>query len=331
MKKLIKVLIVVSIITAVILLSDFFGVFKSSEPVTVNIPVGSNPVQISEMLKEHSLIRYPFFFSFYSVVKDARFQAGEHTFNKKSYSKLFKELSSVTSGESITVTITEGMEQREIADLLEKKGICSADEFNRAAKIKNFSNFWFLKNIPERESELEGYLFPDTYEFSKGSSAEDVILKMLNNFDSKITEKMKEAANKSELSFDELITLASIIEREAATEKDFKLVSGIFYNRMNHVGEGFGYFQSCATVQYILKERKDVLSIQDTKIDSPYNTYMYEGLPVGPIASPGIRTIEAALYPEKTEYLYFASDPSGKIYYAKTFTEHQENMRKAGL
>ncbi len=331
MKKIKNIIATVLIIIFLIIILDFFGIYKNSETVTIDIPIGSNPMQISRILKESNLIRHPYLFTFYSVVKDAKFQAGTHHFDRKSYNRIFKELSTVTGSDSKTVTITEGMEQREIAELLEKQGVCSADEFNQSAKLKNFPDYWFLNGVPEREYELEGYLFPDTYEFAVGDKPENVIKKMLDNFELKISEDIKKKASETDLSFDEIVTFASIIEREAATDGDYKLVSGIFHNRLNLVGEGDGYLRSCATVQYILKERKNVLSVQDTKIKSPYNTYINIGLPVGPIASPGIKTIEAVLYPDDTEYLYFASDSSGKLYYARTYSEHQANMRKAGL
>jgi len=105
----------------------------------------------------------------------------------------------------------------------------------------------------------------------------------------------------------------------------------VFYNRINKVGEANGYLESCATVQYILKERKPVLSVKDTKIDSLYNTYMYPGLPAGPIASPGLHAINAALYPESTDYLYFVADGNGTHYFAKDYQTHIKNMKKAGL
>lgn len=127
------------------------------------------------------------------------------------------------------------------------------------------------------------------------------------------------------MSLDDIIVLASVIEREAAGDEDRGKVASVFVNRIN---SGMN-LESCATVQYILKERKNVLSVEDTKIDSPYNTYMYSGLPIGPIASPGTKAIEAALYPEQTNYMYFlaVADGSGTLF-SETFEEHLENQRK---
>ena len=153
--------------------------------------------------------------------------------------------------------------------------------------------------------------------------------KMLANFDLKFTDDMKDRAKEMGMSVDEIVTMASVVEREAAIKNEFDIVAGVFYNRINCVGESRGYLESCATVQYILGERKTVLSVADTKIDSGYNTYMYSGLPEGPIASPGMLAIKAALYPKDTEYLYFVADGSGRHLFAKDFNTHQQNMKKA--
>ena len=129
------------------------------------------------------------------------------------------------------------------------------------------------------------------------------------------------------MTIDEVITLASIIEREAAGDEDRGKVSSVFHNRLD--SKELPYLQSCATVQYILQERKSVLSIADTKIDSPYNTYLYKGLPPGPIAAPGLASIKAALYPEDTDYYYFVVNADGKHLFAKTLKEHEANIKKA--
>ena len=132
-----------------------------------------------------------------------------------------------------------------------------------------------------------------------------------------------ERAEEMGMTMDEVITLASVIEREAQGDYDRKLVSSVFHNRLKSTD--YPYLQSCATVQYVLKERKAVLSVADTKIDSPYNTYINKGLPIGPIASPGEKSIEAALYPEESEYLFFVLGSDGKHHFSKTYSEHMQN------
>ena len=145
---------------------------------------------------------------------------------------------------------------------------------------------------------------------------------MLAQFD-KVYEKYKGRAKEMNMTMDEAVTLASIIEREALGDEDRKLVSSVFHNRMD--SSNYPYLQSCATVQYVLKERKPVLSVEDTKIDSPYNTYINKGLPIGPIASPGEKSIEAALYPEETDYLFFVLGSDNKHHFSKTYEEHMQN------
>ena len=331
MKK--KIIIITCSIVAVLLfiaVSEVSGLFRSNDTVVVEITQGSGVKAISNKLKENKVISSKLMFEIYSKVKNATYHAGEHEFSSKSYSSIATELSKPVKPKTVTVTIPEGYEQREIAQLIEKNGLLTADEFNNVAKIENF-DYWFLKDVKKRDMELEGYLFPDTYEFSYEESAESIIRKMLDNFDVKFTEDMKKRTEELGLSVDELVTMASVVEREAASKEELSLVAGVFYNRLNKVKGAVGLLQSCATVQYILEERKPVLTFADIKIQSPYNTYIHDGLPIGPIASPGLNCINAALYPKDTDYLYFCADGNGKHYFAKTEKGHQENMKKAGL
>ena len=163
-------------------------------------------------------------------------------------------------------------------------------------------------------------MFPDTYQFTANMSAHDILQVMLNRFDEIYTDKYQARAAELGMTTDEVVTLASVIEREAASPDEARLVSSVFHNRLK--SSDYPYLQSCATVQYVLKERKPVLSVADTKIDSPYNTYQNKGLPVGPIASPGKSSLEAALYPADTDYLFFVVGKDGKTVFSKTYEEH---------
>ncbi len=328
---IIKSLAIIFLLLLLLATSEVFGFFKGNSDKNISVPYGSSLSQIANALKEEKLIGSETLFKIFAYNKVSSFKAGNHTFSSGNYFKIISELETSPISKGINITIPEGYEQREIALLLEKNNICSSEEFNSTAKLKNFQEYWFLNGVPKREYELEGYLFPDTYTFGENESVESIIKKMLDNFDSKITEEMKIKAQNMKMSFDDIVIMASIVEREAAADNEYKKVSGVFYNRMKNNPETAGFLQSCATVQYILKERRDVLTLEDTKIDSPYNTYKYKGLPQGPIASPGIKTIEAALYPENTDYLYFVADGDGRHYFAVTYDEHQKNMRKAGL
>ena len=250
---------------------------------------------------------------------------GSYTFSgKQSYKEILKTLDKGPDTEKVTVTVPEGYELREIAELMESKGLCTADEFIEAANKDDYS-FKYKDELKNKENRLEGFLFPDTYIFEKEATNPEVIIKtMLKRFEEIYTELEN---IKTDYSIFEIVTLASVIEREAMSEDDFYKVSSVFHNRLKR-NDNLSYLQSCATVQYILKERKSVLSIADTKIDSPYNTYKYPGLPKGPIASPGKLALQAALKPDKTNYLYFLNDKDGKLHFSETLTEHNSKVNK---
>ena len=182
--------------------------------------------------------------------------------------------------ETVRFTIPEGYELRQIADLLHEKGIADREEFMQEVKEGSFS-YDFVGEIPIRENRLEGYLFPDTYEVFVGESANSIIDRMLGRFEEVAGEIGLMDLEDGSMTLDEMVTLASVVEREAGTVEELPLVSAVFHNRLR-TGMNLG---SCATVQYVLKERKPRLSTKDTQIDSPYNTYILPGLPIGPIAS----------------------------------------------
>ncbi|MBQ7718438.1 MAG: endolytic transglycosylase MltG [Clostridia bacterium] len=317
MKKVTVAVILVIIVAFVLLMAaEIFGIGKGGE-VSVYIENGMTPPQVYSLLKDNGVIGNKTLFSLYARSHAADFKAGSHMlYKREAYRDIIAELTSqggMNSEEA--VTFPEGLELREFAALLEEKGIAKAEDFITAANGK--FDYKFLP--PQKDGYLEGYLFPDTYVISPDMTCEDIINMMLKRFDEIYTDKYYKREKELEMSTHEVITLASIIEREAAVESERAVVSSVFHNRLN---SGYRFLESCATVQYILKERKDVLSNQDIKIDSPYNTYKYPGLPVGPIASPGKASIEAALYPADTDYLYFVSNGDGTQSFSRTLGEH---------
>ena len=167
---------------------------------------------------------------------------------------------------------------RQIVDKLVQDGLIDKDRFMAALNNGTY-DYVFIKDIPDRENKLEGYLFPDTYEVYKGASEEEIINKMLAKFDASYNDDLKKRAKELGMTTDEVINLASIIEREAKLDSERKTISAVFHNRLDKNIK----LQSCATVQYLLKERRDVLTYKDLEIKSPYNTYMFAGLPPGPI------------------------------------------------
>lgn len=308
---------------------EFFGIGKKRNE-TVQIPEGVGLRQVAQILKENEFIGNDTMFTAYSVLTGRTYKQGPHYITKTDYASIADALEADTFVETVNVTFREGIELREIKASLIEKGLCTAEEFDQYAD-KKFYEYEFLKQIPDRENNLEGYLFPDTYNFSFEEGAQSIINKMLANFDKKVYQPYKQDIENQHLKLDDVIIMASVVEREAADKNELELVSGVFYNRLNKQYGASGKLESCATVQYILQERKKVLTFDDTEIDSPYNTYLYSGLPIGPIASPGTGSIEAAIFPAQTKYLFFVADGNGTHYFAETFAEHQENMRKAGL
>jgi UPF0755 protein len=247
--------------------------------------------------------------------------------------------------EEISVAVLEGKNISEITSLLVAKKLVNSEDFYLfAGKAKTdyrlmsdllwpkdySSTFTFLKDKPKYYS-LEGYLFPDTYRFFSDARADEIIVKMLENFDKKLTPKMREDIAAQGRSIFEIVTMASLIEKEApinyasGENHDAKIISGIFWNRLKN-GQAL---QSCATLAYVLGENKPQYSEADTKVNSPFNTYLNKGLPPAPIANPGILAIEAAIYPIDNEYNYFLT-PAGtkKIIFSRTYEEHLINKNK---
>lgn len=314
----------VLLIFAAVLIFDAAGIGGSKTPVDLKIAEGSATAGIADALKSNGIISSRAAFKLYSRLGGSHmYQMGIHSLNSSmSYRQIIKELEKIPSAKTNTITIPEGFELRQIADRLESQGLINRDVFMREVEVGNF-DYDFIDQIPNRENRLEGYLFPDTYTFSDTDSEYEIINTMLANFNRIVVPVYEESG--TDRSLDDVINLASVIEREAADDNERRKVASVFVNRLK-IGMRL---ESCATVQYILKERKSVLSNADTQIDSPYNTYQNTGLPLGPIASPGLKSIEAALYPEQTSYLYFqaVSDGSSSVF-SETFEEHLSNQRK---
>lgn len=310
------------VLSAIRISGDRRGSLKG-ESVTVIVEEGETFGLLLGRLREAEVIRYPLFFKRYMTKNgyDVLLKPGAHTmWTSMGYEAAAKELSGFAKdSESVTFTVPEGFEIYRLAEAAEKAFAIPKTVFLEAAETESF-DYAFLAEVPRRENRLEGYLFPDTYQFEKTASSADIINKMLHRFDEMWTSELEERAKEVGMSMDDVIILASIIEREAGNEAEMGHVSSVFHNRLA-IGMPL---QSCATVQYILEERKPVLSVADTKIDSPYNTYLYTGLPIGPIASPGLAAIRAALWPDTTDDYYFKVDASGKTVFSKTLEEHNE-------
>lgn len=227
----------------------------------------------------------------------------------------------------VTIKIIEGWNLKQLASYLDSFGgvLASSSVDIGTLTVADFKDdYSFLSGLPARNS-LEGYLFPDTYRIYASSSAKDIAYKMLDNFDNKLTEKMRQDIVSQHKTVAEIIIMASIIEKEVTASTDMDIVSGIFWDRISN-GQAL---QSCATLAYILGENKPQYSYEETRTPSAYNTYLHRDLPPGPIANPGLMAITAAIYPKDTNYNYFLSDPkTGDTIYASTYDEHLQNKNK---
>ena len=241
------------------------------------------------------------------------------------------------------VTIPEGYECEDIFALLEEAGVSTVSELEQAAASYEF-DYSFLQDLPYGDkNRLEGYLFPDTYQFYLNDKPENVLGKFLRNFESKITDDMYAAVDElndrlaaqmrannfteqeiesAKLSFHDVIIVASLVEKETAKTSESASIASVIYNRL--CSKLYPCLQIDATIQYALDERKEVLSNADKAIISPYNTYTNAGLPAGPIANPGINSIRAALYPADTDYYFYALGSDGVHKFSKTYYEHQD-------
>lgn len=275
----------------------------------IQIPAGSNARQIIKILEDNEIIRkndYVLKILLRLSRLEDRLKYGEYSLSPGM--NLVQIMEKIVKGEVVTyqVTIPEGYNCEQIAELLEKKEIALKEDF--------------LKLVKEGGRSWEGYLFPDTYEVPKGYGAENMFKLMLDNFDRK-TEDLKQKNRLDQRSWGEIIILASIIEKEAKYNEEKNMVASVFYNRLKINMK----LQSCATIQYILGQPKEKLNESDLNIDSPYNTYLYYGLPPGPICNPGLNSIIAALEPAETEWLYFTLGPDGRHIFSKTYEDHLKN------
>ena len=323
-KKLIVVLVLFIVCVAVFatpVLKDVFGYGGNNNGVFIEVAEGETLKETAKKLADNGIISHEKVFCMYAKGKAVDFKFGGHVFTTSmSYGEICQQLSQAGTSRTVKLLVPEGYELRLIAQACEEAGIVTAEEFMKSATEDKFDYDFLIKKDGVNYT-LEGFLFPATYEFNYGVSAHEVIDTMLKTFDNVYTDQYSARAKEMGMTDYDIVTLASVIEREAANTAEHKKVSGVFYNRIK---DGMN-LQSCATVQYILKERKPVLTIKDTQIDSPYNTYKYAGLPAGPVASPSKSAIEAALYPESHDYYYFVakSDGSGHVF-SKTFNEHNK-------
>lgn len=324
----------------VVFANDMYAFIKSDEAVEVVIPEYATVGEISEILGEAGVVKYPSLLNIYAKIKEIdktyKFVAGTYVVNgMMNYDELFLAFVKTKTNEAVRITIPEGYTVDEIINLFVEKGIGTRERFIEVINTYDF-DFPFVKalNMEEldgRTYRLEGYLYPDTYDFYLRSNEETVIYKLLSRFNVIYEEAFYEKATELGYSVDEIITLASMIEKEARYSQDYEMVSSVFHNRLNDPAN-YPRMESDATIMYAIQirdgERKKELTGEDLKYDTPYNSYIYEGLPPGPIANPGYEAITCALWPAKTKYKYFVSDSYGNTYFSRTLSEHNAAVAK---
>ena len=294
--------------------TDDDGITKEKTVRTVDLDY------VAKSLKSAGIIRYKSLFKFYCQFSHAATHIDPGTYELNTnydYRALVKKMQ-VGSGAMVTtkVTIPEGYTMEQIFRKLEEENVCAYPDLMEAAANYQYNYSFLDENAIGDASRLEGYLFPDTYEFYQGMQASSAINKFLVNFHNRLTEETLDLAEKRGLSLKQVITIASMIEKEAANDTERPAIASVIYNRLRRDMP----LQIDSTVMYAMKEHGDTLTVEDTKIDSPYNTYQNTGLPPTPISNPGASSIAAAVKPEDTNYLYYALDTDSGVH--RFFTDY---------
>lgn len=291
--------------------NDVFALNKPAHSIILTVPQ-TYPQEYTfgdlvNELHEQGMIEYKMIFRLYSMFSSAKEKIIPGTYEldtNMDYHALVTGMGSRSaSRQAVQVTIPEGYTLAQTFQLLEDKEVTSVEKLNDVAANYDYA-FSFLQELPlGSATRLEGYLFPDTYEFYLGENAKSVLNKMLVNFDRRLTDELRQVVEGTEYSLHDIIIIASLIEKET-DGSDQTTIASVIYNRLKSDTTN-GKLEIDATVQYALPQRKEKLTYADLEIDSPYNTYKYAGLPVGPIANPGMAAIRAAIYPTSTSYYWY--------------------------
>ncbi len=307
----------------------------SADPIQITVSPGMDSTDISYLLQENGLIRNGLIFKYYLRFKNegSRFQAGTYAMTPgMTIDQIIEMLNKgdTVRAETIRFTIPEGFTIMQIADTLSGLNYIDRSKFLRLADRPEAFAGLLSSHIPDRADlrhRLEGYLFPETYEMKKGSTEEDIIRRMLEELERKLSglpEGWRNQLKENNIDFHQMMTIASLIEREVVVDDERPIVAGVIYNRLKAKMP----LQIDATVQYLFDKPKERLFEKDLRMESPYNTYLHEGLPPGPIASPGLESIRAALYPKKTNYLFYVTKKDGtqRHLFAETYEQHKKNI-----
>lgn len=306
---------------SIIIFLYILGVIYSQPNTYVIIRKGETFDEIAQKLEKEGVIRNAFLFKLWATITNntKKIKAGGYTFSKPT--PMRKVLKILVKGEvsEIKVTIPEGANLKEIAHLFWEKGNVNKKEFLCVA-----SDSEYIKTLGISAPTLEGYLFPSTYFITYATPPREIIERMVQKFFSVFNDDFKKRCKEIHWSLEDVVIFASLIEKEAVVDSEKPIISSVYHNRLRHKRP----LQCDATIQYVLPEHKSKITYEDLKIDSPYNTYLYPGLPPGPICSPGESSLRAALWPYKTDYFYFVAKGDGTHIFSKDHKAHINAKRK---
>ncbi len=325
---------------------DVLALTKPDQDITVTVSQNATVEEVSRELEQNGLVRYGWLFKIYCLFSHAEntIRPGTYVLNNRyDYHAIVNGMAAASVNRAVVeITIPEGYECEDIFRLLEQHNVCTYKELAETAASHEF-DYDFLDELPYGSaSRLEGYLFPDTYQFYENDDPENVIGRFLRNFDNKLTDDLREAVSElnsrlaakmrengfseaeirsGRLSLFDVITVASLVEKETAKTSESASIASVIYNRL--CSKLYPCLEIDATIQYALAERKEVLTNADKGVISPYNTYTNAGLPAGPIANPGLASIRAALFPAETDYYFYALGADGLHHFSSNYFEHQ--------
>ena len=336
--------------------SDVLAFGRDDRQVTVTINGSDTMDDITQKLYDAGLIRYPRLFSYYAKLTDARedISAGTFTLNTLyDYHALVGFMTSDSEGRAVVeVVIPEGYNCAQIFSLLENENVCTAADLEAYAADGELDDYWFLDGVTRGGKYcLEGFLFPDTYQFYTDDEPRRVLEKFLDNFEYRFSDEMiasidelnarlsqmmadngydEEYIRNNQMDIFDVVTVASLIEEETANTLESYTISSVIYNRLTNQAE-YPYLNIDATILYALGTHKEALTLDDLKIDSPYNTYTNPGLTPGPISNPGLYSLNAALDPDDTDYYFYAMDPAtGTHHFSSSSDEHEAFLDSLG-
>ena len=317
-------------LAAILTANDVFAFVKDNAMQQFYVSENTKLADLAKDLDKQGIINYGTVFKAYLAVKGDSADdvlAGEYQLNPNmDYGQIIDKLTNSSSSDTLQITIPEGYSVAQVRQLLLDNHVCTADALDKVLNQYPFKHDFLQDEKPVEEGWLEGYLFPDTYEIYKGNgSVVDTVNKMLNNFASRYGSEITDGANELGRSMHDIVTVASLVEREAQRDDERARIAGVIYNRLNNSSE-FPYLQVDASVLYGLGRTSGKLTDEDLKSDSPYNLYTAEGLPPGPICNPGYASLYAASHPESHDYYYYVAMPDGSHLFASSYEEHQRNI-----